>query len=70
MICAPLPRAGEGAEGGRGRSWRISTVESLIHDAIEMHLAGMREDGDAILLPSSQVEYIDEAAHLEKLKKN
>jgi len=42
----------------------------LIHDAIEMHLAGMREDGDAILLPSSQVEYIDEAAHLEKLKKN
>ena len=37
-------------------------VESLIHDAIELHLAGMREDGDAIPLPSSQVEYIDVAA--------
>ncbi len=37
-------------------------VESLIHNAIELHLAGMREDGDAIPLPSSQVEYIDVAA--------
>ena len=37
-------------------------VESLIHDAIELHLAGMREDGDAIPPPSSQVEYIDVAA--------
>lgn len=32
-------------------------VESLMRDAIELHLAGMREDGDAIPLPSSQVEY-------------
>lgn len=37
-------------------------VESLIRDAIKLHLAGMREDGDAIPLPSSQVEYIDVAA--------
>ena len=37
-------------------------VKSLIHDAIELHLAGMREDGDVIPLPSSQVEYIDVAA--------
>ncbi len=37
-------------------------VESLIHDAIELHLAGLREDGGAIPLPSSQVEYIDVAA--------
>lgn len=37
-------------------------VESLIHDAIGLHLAAMREDGDAIPLPSSQVEYIDVAA--------
>lgn len=37
-------------------------VKSLIRDAIELHLAGMREDGDAIPLPSSQVEYIDIAA--------
>ena len=31
-------------------------VESLIHHAIELHLAGMREDGDVIRLPSSQIE--------------
>ena len=37
-------------------------VELLIHDAIVLHLAGMREDGDVIPLPSSQVEYIDIAA--------
>ncbi len=37
-------------------------AESLIHDAIELHLAGMREEGDAIPSPSSQVEYIDVAA--------
>lgn len=36
-------------------------MESLIHDAIELHLAGMREDDDAIPLPTSQVEYIDVA---------
>lgn len=32
-------------------------VESLIHDAIELHLAGMREDGDVIPLPSTQEQY-------------
>ena len=37
-------------------------VETLIHDAIAFHLAGLREDGDAIPPPSSQVEYIDVAA--------
>ena len=37
-------------------------VEALIHDAIALHLAGMREDGLAIPMPSSQVEYIDVAA--------
>ena len=37
-------------------------VEALIHDAIALHLAGMREDGVAIPTPSSQVEYIDVAA--------
>ena len=39
-----------------------AVVESLMRDAIELHLAGMREDGDAIPLPSSQVEYIDVTA--------
>jgi predicted RNase H-like HicB family nuclease len=37
-------------------------VEALIHDAIELHLAGLREDGDAVPPPSSQVEYIEVAA--------
>ncbi len=37
-------------------------VETLIHDAIALHLAGLREDGVAISVPSSQVEYIDVAA--------
>lgn len=37
-------------------------MESLIHDAIELHLAGLRQDGAAVPLPSSQVEYIDVAA--------
>jgi predicted RNase H-like HicB family nuclease len=37
-------------------------VEALIHDAIALHLAGLREDGAAIPPPSSQVEYIDVAA--------
>jgi predicted RNase H-like HicB family nuclease len=37
-------------------------VEGLIHDAIALHLAGVREDGLAIPMPSSQVEYIDVAA--------
>ncbi|MGL0787956.1 type II toxin-antitoxin system HicB family antitoxin [Xanthomonas translucens] len=37
-------------------------VEGLIREAIELHLAGMREDGEVIPLPSSQVEYVDVAA--------
>lgn len=37
-------------------------VEGLIREAIELHLAGMREDGEVIPLPSSQVDYVDVAA--------
>lgn len=37
-------------------------VEALIHDAIALHLAGLREDGDVVPPPSSQVEYIEVAA--------
>ena len=37
-------------------------VEALIHDAIELHLGGLREDGTAVPPPSSQVEYIEVAA--------
>ena len=40
----------------------IKDVEGNIRSAIEMHIAGMREDGDPIPLPSSQVEYVDVAA--------
>ena len=37
-------------------------VESEIRDAIKFHLEGMREDGTALPVPSSQVEYIEVAA--------
>ena len=40
----------------------IEEVEHRIRGAIEMHLIGMREDGDPIPPPSSHVEYIDVAA--------
>ena len=36
-------------------------VESQIREAVEFHLEGMRDDGEAIPEPSSQVEYIDVA---------
>jgi len=34
-------------------------VEALLRDAIELHLAGMREDKQSIPEPSSRVEYFD-----------
>ena len=40
----------------------VEDVERNIRAAIEMHLAGMREDGEPIPMPSSQVEYVDVAA--------
>jgi len=36
-------------------------VESLIREAIERHIAGLREDGLPVPPPSSKVEYIDVA---------
>ncbi|MBU1187966.1 MAG: type II toxin-antitoxin system HicB family antitoxin [Gammaproteobacteria bacterium] len=36
-------------------------VEQQIREAIEFHLDGMREDGEAIPPPSSQVEYVEVA---------
>ncbi len=36
-------------------------VEGLIHDAIGLHLAGLREDGTAVPPPSSQVQYVEVA---------
>jgi predicted RNase H-like HicB family nuclease len=36
-------------------------VESLIREAIEFHVVGLREAGLAVPPPSSKVEYIDVA---------
>jgi predicted RNase H-like HicB family nuclease len=40
----------------------VAEVEAEIRDAIAFHLQGMREDGFAIPVPSSQVEYVEVAA--------
>ena len=40
----------------------VEEVQQLMQEAIEMHLAGMREDGDPIPPPVVQVQYIDVAA--------
>ena len=37
-------------------------AESQIREAIEFHLEGMREDGIAIPLPASRVDYVEIAA--------
>jgi predicted RNase H-like HicB family nuclease len=40
----------------------VEETETSIREAIEFHLDGMREDGVAIPIPSSRVEYVDVAA--------
>ena len=40
----------------------IEEVERNMRGALEMNLAGMREDGEPIPPPTSRVEYIDIAA--------
>lgn len=40
----------------------VAEVEAEIREAIAFHLDGMREDGLAVPVPSSQVEYVDIAA--------
>ena len=37
----------------------LDEVKSKIRDAIEFHLEGMREDGEAIPLPTSRVDVIE-----------
>jgi predicted RNase H-like HicB family nuclease len=39
----------------------IADVESAIQEAIEFHLAGLKEDGIQPPTPSSTVEYVDVA---------
>lgn len=40
----------------------IEEIQSSIREAIEFHLAGMREDGLPAPQPSSRVEYVEIAA--------
>ena len=40
----------------------VEEVEEMIQSAIEMHLAGMREDGDPIPPPTVKVNYVEVAA--------
>ena len=40
----------------------VGETETMIREAIELHLSGMREDGTPIPPPSSQVEYVEVAA--------
>ena len=37
----------------------VAETESLIREAIEFHLEGLKADGLPIPAPSSQVEYVD-----------
>ena len=40
----------------------IDDVQREMREAIELHLEGMREDGDPIPQPSSSVQYVEIAA--------
>lgn len=40
----------------------LEVVQKRIREAIALHLAGMREDGDTIPSPTVRVEYVDVAA--------
>jgi predicted RNase H-like HicB family nuclease len=40
----------------------VEETESVLREAIEFHIAGLREDGMQIPQPSSRVDYIDIAA--------
>ena len=37
----------------------VEEVQTFLREAVEQHLAGMREDGIAIPPPSSRVDYIE-----------
>jgi predicted RNase H-like HicB family nuclease len=40
----------------------VQEAEQAIRDAIELHLEGLRRDGDPIPQPSSRVDYVEVAA--------
>ena len=37
----------------------VKDTEAVLREAIELHLAGLREDGTPIPQPSSRVDYVD-----------
>ena len=37
-------------------------VVKLIHDAIEFHIGGLKEDGERVPEPSSSIEFVEVAA--------
>ncbi|MDR4494199.1 MAG: type II toxin-antitoxin system HicB family antitoxin [Nitrospirales bacterium] len=37
----------------------VAETESLIREAIEVHIEGLKADGIPVPLPSSQVEYVE-----------
>jgi predicted RNase H-like HicB family nuclease len=37
----------------------VQEAESQIREAIEFHIAGLREDGIAVPQPASRVDYVD-----------
>jgi predicted RNase H-like HicB family nuclease len=37
----------------------VEETEQLLREAIELHIQGMREDGQAVPEPSSVVEYLE-----------
>jgi predicted RNase H-like HicB family nuclease len=37
----------------------VEETERLVREAIELHVEGMREDGDLVPEPSVQVEYVE-----------
>lgn len=39
----------------------VKETEAVLREAIDLHLAGLREDGVPIPQPSSQVDYVDVA---------
>jgi predicted RNase H-like HicB family nuclease len=39
--------------------WTIAEIEPNIREAIELHLQGMREDGEAIPEPQTAVAYVE-----------
>ncbi len=40
----------------------IEETRAIIHEAVELHIKAMREDGDEIPEPSTQTDYVEVAA--------